>query len=210
MIVVVDGTGPDSDVEYSKEMDNSFCSQIANRAGGTYFRGPSFTGVEVSSLADKAAAAAVQLSNFGMPIALAGYSRGGCAVINAAIRLKGRGVRVSALFLFDAVDMQGSELGSTQVIPDNVDFVAHARSARSAKFWAANPVKSRWYFINTGRWLAGSGTMHEKSFVGTHGALGGVPWPDVRGDAGSALAVASWMNSELNSHGLPVGLKVIV
>jgi hypothetical protein len=209
MIVVVDGTGPDSDEQYAREMGGSFCSQIALQLGGTYFRGPKLAGREVSAIADRAVGAAADLASRGKPILLAGYSRGGCTVIITAKRLKAQGARVAGLFLFDAVDMQTSELGLSQTIPDNVDFVAHARSARSLGFWLTNPVKSRFYFLNTGRWLAGEGTLHEKSFVGTHGAVGGVPWADIKGDAGCSLDVSQWMNTEFAGRGVTVNLKVL-
>jgi hypothetical protein len=208
MIVVVDGTGPDSDAEYAKEMASSFCSQIFRQtAGSTYFRGPTLTGKEVSAIADRAVDAALALSAAGKPIRLAGYSRGGCTAIIAAERLKGRGKRVTSMFLFDAVDMQMSDAGRYQTISDNVDFVAHAKSARDIRFWARNPVKSRFYFYNTGRWLAGQGQLVEKSFTGTHGAVGGVPWPDIPGDGACAMAVANWMSPHLKTHGLDVTLK---
>ncbi len=210
VIVVVDGTGPADDTSYRAEMGSSFCSQIAAQAAGShYFRGPSLTGSEVSSIADRAVTAALGLAATGRPIRLAGYSRGGCAAINAAIRLKAKDQRVAALFLFDAVDMQTSEAGLAQTIPDNVEFVAHARTARDIAFWARNPVKSRFYFYNTGRWLAGSGRLVEKSFVGSHGAAGGVPWADVKGDADCSRAVAGWMNSQLASRGMPVSLQLL-
>ena len=177
MIVIIDGTGPETDREYAKEMGNSFCSQIASQViGSTYFRGPSLTGKEVSSIADRAVGAA-------------------------------QGKRVSAMFLFDAVDMQTSELGLSQTIPDNVAFVAHARTARSLGFWIRNPVKSRFYFYNTGRWLDGDGVLVEKKFVGTHGAAGGVPWSDVAGDRACSLAVAEWMNGQLKAQGVAATLK---
>lgn len=207
MIVVVDGTGPDSDAEYQTELGNSFCSQIANGAGGVYFRGPTLFGSEVEGIANRAADAAMTLSRAGAPVLLAGYSRGGCSAILAAKRLKDVNIRVNALFLFDAVDMQVSDLSSSQTIGDNVDFVAHARSARDIMFWFQNPVRSRFYFYNTGRWLAGSGTMEERSFTGSHGAVGGAPWSDITGDAACALAVASWMNPHLAAHGVGVLLR---
>ena len=125
---------------------------------------------------------------------LAGYSRGGCAAIIAARRLKDRGVGVHSLFLFDAVDIQTSDMHLSQIISDNVRMVAHVRSARNLPFWIQNPVKSRFYFYNTGRYLAGLGSYDTKSFVGSHGAVGGVPWPDIKEDAGCVLAVAEWMN----------------
>jgi pimeloyl-ACP methyl ester carboxylesterase len=204
MIVIIDGTGPSDDKDYAKEMGNSFPSQIARQVvGSTYFRGPSLTGKEVSKIADRAVGAA----QGGGPVMLVGYSRGGCTAIIAAKRLKAQGKRVKAMFLFDAVDMQTSELGLSQTIPDNVDFVAHARTARSLGFWARNPVKSRFYFYNTGRWLDGDGVLVEKKFVGSHGAAGGVPWGDVVGDRACALAVAEWMTGQLKSQGVDVTLK---
>ena len=205
MIVIIDGTGPENDREYAKEMGNSFCSQIASQViGSTYFRGPSLTGKEVSSIADRAVGAAQGGSG---SIMLVGYSRGGCTAIIAAKRLKAQGKRVSAMFLFDAVDMQTSELGLSQTIPDNVAFVAHARTARSLGFWIRNPVKSRFYFYNTWRWLDGDGVLVEKKFVGTHGAAGGVPWSDVAGDRACSLAVAEWMNGQLKAQGVAATLK---
>jgi pimeloyl-ACP methyl ester carboxylesterase len=205
MIVIIDGTGPDNDQEYAKEMGNSFPSQIAKQVvGSTYFRGPSLTGKEVSSIADRAVGAAQGGSG---SVILVGYSRGGCTAIIAAKRLKAQGKRVKAMFLFDAVDMQTSELGLSQTIPDNVDFVAHARTARDLAFWIRNPVKSRFYFYNTGRWLDGEGVLEEKKFTGTHGAAGGVPWADVVGDRACSLAVADWMTGQLKANGVDVTLK---
>jgi hypothetical protein len=121
--------------------------------------------------------------------------------------LKDRGIKVHSLFLFDAVDMQTSDMHLSQVIPDNVRMVAHVRSARDLPFWIRNPVKSRFYFYNTGRYLAGSGSYETKSFVGSHGAVGGVPWPDIKEDACCVLAVVAWMNQRFASRGLRVTLK---
>ncbi|MGH7025448.1 MAG: thioesterase domain-containing protein [Caulobacteraceae bacterium] len=211
MIIVIDGTGPASAGDYAREMRNSFCSQIGRAAGAVYFRGPTVTGSETSAIANLAVDAA--LAGGGAQgagaLMLAGYSRGGCAAIIAARRLKDRGVRVNSMFLFDAVDMQTSEIHLTQTISDNVDMVAHARSARSFSFWARNPIQSRFYFYNTGRWLAGAGSYETRSFVGSHGALGGVPWADIPQDAGCALAVASWMNERFAKRGLAVTIKPI-
>lgn len=208
MIVVVDGTGPDSDAAYRQELGASFCSQIAQMTGGEYFRGPTLWGSEVEKISQRAADAAMALVGAGKPALLAGYSRGGCAVILAAKILKERGVRVQAMFLFDAVDMQVSDMSSSQVIGDNVDYVAHATSARDLLFWIQNPIKSRFYFYNTGRWLSGSGVMAERSFTGSHGAIGGAPWSDVSGDADCAHSVAKWMNNHLSIHGVSASLKL--
>jgi hypothetical protein len=200
VILIVDGTGPDSDADYRVAMANSFCSQIFRATpDSTYWRGPTLSGRQVSAIADEVAAAAQARRQRSPtePIILVAYSRGGCTVIIAARRLKALGIRVESMFLFDAVDMQTSELRLSQVISDNVRFVAHARSARDFGFWAHNPIASRWYFLNTGRWLSGTGVYRERSFTGTHGAVGGCPWAEVGGDAQCAAAVASWMNGQL-------------
>src|SRR5271165_4847919 len=176
MIVAIDGTGPDSAGDYAKEMGGSFCSQIGLTANAIYFRGPTLTGLETTAIANMAVDAVMAGRNKARTgeVMLAGYSRGGCAAIIAARRLKDRGVGVHSLFLFDAVDMQTSEMHLSQIISDNVRMVAHVRSARNISFWIQNPVKSRFYFYNTGRYLAGLGSYDTKSFVGSHGAVGGV------------------------------------
>lgn len=200
MILIVDGTGPDSDSEYRVTMANSFCSQIYRATpDSAYWRGPTLAGRQVSDIADNvvATAQARRQRSSTEPIILVGYSRGGCTVIIAARRLKALGVDVESMFLFDAVDMQTSDLRLSQVITDNVRFVAHARSARDFGFWAHNPIASRWYFLNTGRWLSGTGVYRERSFTGTHGAVGGCAWSDVSGDGQCATEVASWMNAQL-------------
>jgi thioesterase domain-containing protein len=111
MIVAIDGTGPESPGDYAKEMGGSFCSQIGRTANALYFRGPTLTGSETSAIANLAVDAVIAARNKASTgkVMLAGYSRGGCAAIIAARRLKDRGVGVDSLFLFDAVDMQTSE-----------------------------------------------------------------------------------------------------
>jgi hypothetical protein len=209
MIVAIDGTGPDFPGDYAKEMDGSFCSQIGHTANATYLRGPTLTGSETSGIANIAVDAVMALRGKASTgeVMLAGYSRGGCAAIIAARRLKDRGVGIHSLFLFDAVDIQISEMHLSQIISDNVRMVAHVRSARNLRFWTRNPVKSRFYFYNTGRYLAGLGRYNTKSFVGSHGAVGGIPWPEIKEDTGCVLAVAEWMNKQFESRGLAVTLK---
>ena len=209
MIVAIDGTGPDSPGDYAKEMSRSFCSQIGRTANATYFRGPTLTGSETSAIANLAVDAVMAGRRKGSAgeVMLAGYSRGGCAAIIAASRLKDRGIGVHSLFLFDAVDMQMSDIHLSQTISENVQMVAHVRSARNLPFWIRNPVKSRFYFYNTGRYIAGSGSYETKSFVGSHGAVGGVPWPEIKEDTGCVLAVAEWMNERFTNRGLALTLK---
>lgn len=197
---------------YDEEMRGSFCKQIKSVADAIYFRGPTLYGSETSSIADNAVSEVVAglREDPSEEVILAGYSRGGCAAIIAARRLAHRGIDVDAMFLFDAVDMQGSEMDLSRTITPNVQFVAHARSARNAAFWARNPVKSRFYFYNTGLSLdGGGGDYTSKSFVGSHAALGGLPWVDIKEDPACALAVAGWMSGHLQAHGVAVNLKLI-
>ncbi|MBE0566500.1 MAG: hypothetical protein IH621_11105 [Krumholzibacteria bacterium] len=207
-IVVIDGTGPGATQEYNQAMATSFCTQTAAALPNVrYYRGPTLMGMETDAIAAQAFQACSTGVQEGDRLVLAGYSRGGCAAILTAKRLKDAGRTVDSLFLFDAVDMQFSNAGLCQVIPDNVRYVAHARTARDLGFWVRNPIRSRFYFFNTGRWLAGTGTYTERFFVGTHAAVGGVPWSDLKGDGGCAQAVAEWMTRQLNLRGVPVQLR---
>lgn len=209
MILIIDGTGPDTEMDYKAAMANSFCTQINNAVPDSqYWRGPTLLGREVSQIASNVAMSATSgLKGKSEPVILVGYSRGGCAAIIAARRLKEQGVKVDSLFLFDAVDMQTSDLHLSQIITDNVSFVAHARSAHSFGFWAQNPIASRWYFVNTGRWLNGDGVYRRHSFTGTHGAVGGCPWGEVHGDSDCSKSVAQWMSAQFVERGIPIQLK---
>ena len=204
MIVVVDGTGNSDPQKYGQEMKGSFCDQLRHADHATYLRGPSLFGWETSAIAD-AAVNAVRSARLAPAeaVMLAGHSRGGCAVILAAKRLQALNINVSAMFLFDAVDMQGSDLSLSRTIPGNVAFVAHARSARDLLFWAKNPNKSRFYFYNTGVALADHPAAYvERAFVGSHSAVGGLPWRDIPTDPGIVGQTAAWMNEQMRAHGL--------
>jgi Thioesterase domain len=204
VLLVIDGTGVDDDAQYDREMAGSFCNQLA--VAPYYHRGPRLAGRETYALATWAVQTVLSEPGRGQ-VQLAGYSRGGCAAIIACRLLAGHGVRVSSLFLFDAVDMQLSEAHLNRTI-QNVDFVAHARSARSLGFWAMNPVRSRFYFYNTGVSVAAGGTYVERAFRGTHAALGGTPWVDIGADAGCATDVADWMSGQLAGRGVHTRLSV--
>ena len=62
--------------------------------------------------------------------------------------------------------------------------------------------RSRTFFGNTGRKANAPCRYKEKFFEGTHGALGGVHWPDVDGDEDCARKVGTWMLSCLMATGL--------
>ncbi|MEO2013513.1 MAG: LysM peptidoglycan-binding domain-containing protein [Fuerstiella sp.] len=98
-------------------------------------------------------------------IVLAGHSRGGLIAINLAMQLHGLGRSVYFLGLYDAVDMA---LGmDTDVIPRNVEKVAHARRSPT--------IGSRRSWGNTGTKSANStpGAYQQRFFNATHGSVGG-------------------------------------
>jgi len=170
----VDGTGSDKKEEYEAAMANSYVQKLSlavKLAGGNahYERGPAFWGMKTGSLGAAAAQFVIrQRDALKTPrIVLAGYSRGGAAVITAAQILLLRGIKVDLMILFDAVDR--SATAAAAVIPPNVGKVYHLR--RSLRAF------SRPYFGNCGTWSVPFATTYiERFFMCTHGGVGGCPW----------------------------------
>jgi hypothetical protein len=170
----IDGTGDDNDAVYEAAMRNSFVNRLWNRYGrhspnAFYHRGPTLLGMETGPLGVAAAAFVHErrIIDGERKVVLAGYSRGGAAVITAAQILAVRGIFVDLMVLFDAVDRSITAQAGT--IPPNVRKVLHAR--RSA--WAL----SRVYFGNCGTSHVPIVTDYtETFFLATHGGVGGCPW----------------------------------
>jgi len=174
----VDGTGPDDNVTYSADFENSHVRTMWKTWHTTskgYIRGPSLAGSETAALRDKgliwikdelakhkiAAGSGDQNRVF-----LAGYSRGGAAVISLSYKLMEAGIPVHAMMLFDAVDR--SSIGNTDTIPFNVGMCFHALRDPKAG--------SRESFGNCGRKWNPAVAYTEKTFFCTHGGVGGTPW----------------------------------
>jgi pimeloyl-ACP methyl ester carboxylesterase len=101
-------------------------------------------------------------------IFMTGYSRGGAIVIHTARLLQLRGLRVEAMFLFDAVSRNPNLDANT--IPSNVGRCFHAvRDPRAG---------SRESFGNCGLQADVPRTLELRFFQTTHGGMGGVPWGD--------------------------------
>lgn len=99
-------------------------------------------------------------------IFMTGYSRGGAIVIHTARLLQVRGIRVEAMFLFDAVSRNPNL--DAEVIPSNVGRCYHAiRDPRAG---------SRESFSNCGLTSEVPGVLTRRFFMTTHGGMGGVPW----------------------------------
>ena len=176
ILLGIDGTGPLADAVYQAEMHTSFVRYIVRSSPAKakrYERGPTNDGLDMAAIVGKGYTY-VHLNLVAEPkaqVLLVGYSRGGAGVIGVAQRLAKDNVKVSAMVLFDAVDRA---IGIDALeIPNNVERVVHARRDPYAF--------SRNTFGNCGtKWQAP--TKYEvKYFRGTHGAVGGVPWPTPKG-----------------------------
>jgi len=218
ILLGIDGTGPYGTGEYQAEMHTSFVRYIVQKSpikSKRYERGPGMDGLDMAVIAAKGYdyVHLHLVAQPKVPIFLAGYSRGGAGVIAIAQRLARDNVTVNAMVPFDAVDRA---LGiDTLDIPNNVERVVHARRDPYAF--------SRNSFSNCGtKWHAP--TKYElKYFRGTHGAVGGVPWPTPKGgkstdmikergeatptlinytqDAYAAKEVWAWVKPRLDAHG---------
>jgi len=179
----VDGTGPRDDGTYTKNFQDSFVNVFKREFSwghADYRRGPAMEGLRTKDLGDAAANQVktwvryVRTQQSIEPfVCLAGYSRGGAAVIHACNQLKDNGINVDCLLLFDAVD-RAVNLSNVEVVPSNVARVYHARRH--------DDTNSRSYFGSCGTSLSSGGDTYGASiysqefFYGTHGAIGGVPW----------------------------------
>lgn len=185
----IDGTGPSNNDEYRRDFSGSFVRKIwstwgANTAG--YLRGPGLMGGETMNLVDTGTkwmvdrAKPLRVSGAPYRIFLAGYSRGGAAVTELAVRLRAEGLRVHCLILFDAVDR--SNLANADIVPANVGMCFHARRDPAAG--------SRESFGNCATRSATGVAYTQKFFYGTHGAIGGTPWT-VAGSSGKIEELTS-------------------
>jgi hypothetical protein len=222
-LALVNGTGPAGQA-YEEVMKNSFCHQLGQKLGEKCFyrRGPTLFGLEVAEEA-RAVYRWLKAEHEADPdvrLMLAGYSRGGSAAIMACEMLEHDGIQVDSLFLFDAVARHEFPGGS--VIPANVRFSRHARRSLAAEFVERyegalkrlgvlsvlqNPVRP--LFGNVGLTWRGDGDHRPaETFLGSHGAIGGVGWRVVVEDHDCERDVARWMGEHLKARGLNVDLDV--
>ncbi len=218
-MAIIDGTGPYSNSKYEASMSQSFCSKLALGLGpnAAYMRGPSGEGYRIN---ERAAWAADKLttfrrSNSATRLMLAGYSRGGSAAVIAATMLSEQGVEIDAMFLFDPVARHLS--ADSSVIPGNVKAAWIARRIIGAKemdkydysllgdLAGHNPVRN--WFGTTATKAAPNVQVTADSFLGSHGALGGVGWTHVNEDAQCQVNVAKFVNTGLQASAVPIQLQ---
>jgi pimeloyl-ACP methyl ester carboxylesterase len=142
--------------------------------------------VNIRKMADKATA--FIRANTGK-IFLVGWSRGAAACIQTALDLDRSSFdrKIDAMFLFDAVDQDGSTSDFLNFIPGNVGKVFHAIATK--KSW-----RDRQLFPTCGQTHAPEVQMFAQTFETTHGGIAGAG----NNDAGSRR----WMWSHLKAEGV--------
>lgn len=183
----VDGTGDADQRVYESTFEKSFVRELKSKIGGqfsSYSRGPTLwdQGVRSLDLATstwqhvRLCVGLARKNGINYSVFLAGFSRGGAAVIHAARLLKEDGIPIKGLFLYDAVDRSFS-VKSVKSIPGNVLNCYHAMRSPKAG--------SREIFDNCGLTVENplvTKFVKNDTFVCTHGAMGGTPWV-MEGDA---------------------------
>jgi pimeloyl-ACP methyl ester carboxylesterase len=208
-VIAVDGTGPGDDREYFRTMADSFCMQIEDKLGKKvvdYDRGPSDLGSECGVQSDWVVSRCELARKRGQKIFLAGYSRGGAVVVNAAYEF---GHPIDSLFLFDAVDRTGKiDAYRSQC---NVDYVFHVRRDCSIQDPALSGQKySRGWFGNCGLSDQWPKRVKYRQFTvpnASHAAVGGVPWLERAEDKPALRMAAQWMSTMMQTRGITIVLE---
>ncbi len=120
---------------------------------------------------------------------LIGWSRGAAACIQVAHDMSRGGSHIDAMFLFDAVDQDGSTSSDLNYIPGNVKNVYHAIAIK--KSWL-----DRKMFPTCGKFSAPGVNLVKKEFDTSHGGIAGA---DAKlGDRGSK----EWMWGHMRYEGV--------
>ena len=173
----VDGTGDFFNRSYEATFANSHVKVLSdywNEGPAHYRRGPWWQGDWTYVEAYRIHKAVVADWKKDDAVFLAGYSRGGAAVIEIAKWLRDDGIPVECLVLLDPVDrtrMMGDSWNGWQdsAIVDTVRQVIYAQRSPNAL--------SRESFGNCGLVRHGNiGLDHKRQFHATHGGVGGTPW----------------------------------
>ncbi|MBI1358071.1 MAG: LysM peptidoglycan-binding domain-containing protein [Acidobacteria bacterium] len=184
----VDGTGATPlarfDAGYTPVYQNSHVSKLSRYACWAdktqYDRGPGLLGIETGGLAHSAVNHVVRYWDSSVSkVFLAGFSRGAAAVIESAKILKGYGIPVECLILFDPVDrsyvggvggwslLSGSDTPIVSTVKHCIKVLRHPASASRESFGNCG---SRFESPNT--------KIYPLLVPATHGGVGGTPWPE--------------------------------
>lgn len=121
---------------------------------------------------------------------------------NAALDAANAGNRIKAALLGgdQKATAQARDRINTHAIPRNKDRDLKWKTRNVAGLSPAN-------FGNTGLSVSPPGRYDTATFAGSHGALGGVPWPDreIPGDSKAVPAVRAWMWERFMREGILAG-----
>ena len=183
----VDGTGAApiawDNSTYHGTYHNSHVSKMTRFTcwdKANYERGPGLLGIETGGLAQNAFNHVVRYwDSSNCKVFLAGFSRGAASVIETAKMLKGFGIPVECLVLWDPVDRSYvGGVGGWSVLPGSdtpiVDTVSHV-----IKVLRHPASASRESFGNCGGTLQSPNTkLYPTIMPCTHGGVGGTPWSE--------------------------------
>lgn len=193
MLVALEGSSPTTAGSNNYKYYVWEAYQTTRQLPKIYKEGPaaiSMTGSPINIRKMANAATAFIRASAG-PIFLIGWSRGAAACIQTALDLNRASYapRIEAMFLFDAVDQDGSTGDFLNYIPGNVTNVYHAIA--TDKSWL-----DRRLFPTCGRNAAPGVNLVARNFHTSHGGIAGAD--KKKGDAGSKI----WMWSHMRSHGV--------
>ena len=196
MFIALDGSATTGDPKkYAEAYYNFYVAQAFRATGESpkiYVQGPKALSFGHSSnnirkMADKATAL-IRANPNNNRIFLIGWSRGAAACIQVAHDLKRAtgNHRITAMFLFDAVDQDTSTNSDLNFIPDSVTNVYHAIAIK--KSWL-----DRRIFPTCGKTAASGVNLVKREFNTSHSGIAG----GSDGDAGSK----EWMWNYLQREG---------
>jgi len=197
MLVALEGSSPTIRGENNFKYYVWQAYQSTKQEPKTYEKGPAaiswgWSEINIRKMANHACEFIRQNSG---EIFLIGWSRGAAACIQVALDLdrlpRGdtlAGKTIKAMFLFDAVDQDGSTPDFLNFIPKNVNTVYHAIATK--KSWLDRKI-----FPTCGRTAAPNVNVVSKEFNTSHGGIAG---SGDQGDAGSK----DWMWGNMRNEGV--------
>lgn len=189
MLVALEGSSPTTEGANNYKYYVWDVYQHTKQSPKIYKEGPaavSMIGSPINIRKMANAASAFIKANSG-PIFLIGWSRGAAACIQTALDLKRSGYanKIEAMFLFDAVDQDGSTNDFLNFIPGNVNNAYHAIA--TDKSWT-----DRRLFPTCAKTAAAGVNLVTRNFHTSHGGIAGAG----EDDAGSR----EWMWNHLRTQ----------
>ena len=193
MLIALEGSSPTTAGSNNYKYYVWDVYQHTKQAPKIYQEGPAAVswGPSPINIRKMANAATTFIKSSSGSIFLIGWSRGAAACIQTALDLKRSGYanKIEAMFLFDAVDQDGSTSDFLNFIPDNVSNAYHAIA--TDKSWL-----DRRLFPTCGRTAASGVNLVTQTFHTSHGGIAGAD--PKKGDAGSK----QWMWNHLQTYGV--------